>query len=110
MDVPWLDLKRQYATIQDEVAKAMARVLETQQFILGPRVSEFEEAVARYCGAPFAVGVASGTDALVLALRASGIGPGDEVITTPLTFGATAAAVMIAGARPVFEIGRASCR
>jgi dTDP-4-amino-4,6-dideoxygalactose transaminase len=101
-EVPWLDLKRQYASIRDEIAQAIAGVLEAQQFILGPRVAELEEAVARYCGSPFAVGVASGTDALVLALRACGIGPGDEVITTPLTFGATAAAVTIAGARPVF--------
>jgi dTDP-4-amino-4,6-dideoxygalactose transaminase len=99
---PFVDLKAQYATIRDEVMQAVTRVMESQGFILGPEVQAFENEIARYVGVRFAVGCASGTDALILALLALNIGPGDEVITTPFTFVATAGAVARAGATPVF--------
>jgi dTDP-4-amino-4,6-dideoxygalactose transaminase len=102
MRVPWLDLPGQYRGIRDEVLRAIAEVLETQQFVLGPRVAALEAAIAARCGTRFGVGVASGTDALVLALKALDIGPGDEVLTTALSFGATATAIAMVGARPVF--------
>ena len=75
--VPWLDLKGQYASIRDEVRAAIDEVLESQHFILGPKVEALERAIAERCGTRFGVGVASGTDALVLALKALDIGPGD---------------------------------
>jgi len=102
MNVPELALTRQYAEIAEELAGAFAQVLSTQRFASGPRVAELEEKLAAYCQARFAVGVASGTDALFVALLALGVGPGDEVITTPFTFFATAGAVHRVGARPVF--------
>lgn len=102
MEIPQLDLKAQYATIREEVQEAMAQILETQKFILGPGVEEFEQELALYCGTKAAVGVASGTDALVLSLVALGIGPGDEIITSPYTFLATASSIRRVGARPVF--------
>jgi dTDP-4-amino-4,6-dideoxygalactose transaminase len=96
------DLKGQYQSIKGEIDAAISRVLQHTQFILGQEVKTFEGEMAAYCGTKHAVGVASGTDALHLALLAFGIGPGDEVITTPFTFIATAEAIVNCGARPVF--------
>ena len=100
--VPMLDLKAQHETIADEVEAAVRGVLESQHFILGPEVREFETEIADYCGTSHAVGCASGSDALLLALMACGVGPGDEVITSPFTFFATAGSVARLGAKPVF--------
>ena len=100
--IPVVDLKAQYAAIKPEVDTAIQRVLAHTQYIQGPEVRSFEEAFARFVGAGAAIGVASGTAALHLALLACGIGPGDEVITTPFTFYATAEAIDQAGATPVF--------
>jgi dTDP-4-amino-4,6-dideoxygalactose transaminase len=100
--VPMLDLAAQYRSIQDEIHAAINRVLESQHFILGPEVKALEQEVARYCDRKFGVGVASGTDALILALCACGVGPGDEVIVPSFTFIATADSVSILGAKPVF--------
>ncbi|HOX37497.1 MAG TPA: DegT/DnrJ/EryC1/StrS family aminotransferase [Candidatus Brocadiia bacterium] len=102
MKVPLLDLTRQYRTIKDEIDSAIAKVVESQLFILGRTVADFEETVKQYTAASHAVSCASGTDALLLSLMALGIGPGDEVITTPFTFFATAGAIHRAGAKPVF--------
>ena len=102
MKVPELALSRQYEHLAEEVQAALAEVLSSQRFASGPKVAELEERLARYCQAPFAVAVASGTDALALALLALGVGAGDEVVTTPFTFFATAGAVHRVGARPVF--------
>ena len=99
---PFLDLKAQFSEIRDEVMAALSRVMESQQFILGPEVEAFEDEVAAKVGARAAIGLASGTDAILLSLLARGIGPGDEVITTPFTFVATAGAVAQLGARPIF--------
>jgi len=100
--IPMVDLRRQYLRLKEEIDAAVLDVLDKTQFILGPNVSELEAEVARYHGVPHAVGVANGTDALLLALRALGIGAGDEVITTPFTFIATAEVVGLLGAVPVF--------
>jgi dTDP-4-amino-4,6-dideoxygalactose transaminase len=97
-----LDLKRQYARIREEVRDAIDRVCDTQHFILGPEVEAFERAAAGFTGAAAAIGCASGTDAIWLALAAAGVGPSDQVITTPFSFFATASAILRAGACPVF--------
>ncbi len=102
MKVPLLDLKAQYSTIRPEIEAAVKDVFESQQFIMGPKVKEFEAAAARYIGAPHAIGCASGTDAILLALMALGVGPGDEVITTPFTFFATGGCVARLGAKQVY--------
>jgi len=100
--VPLLDLKAQWATVKEEVTQAVAAVFESQQFILGPVVEECEKRIAEYCRCGFGVGVTSGTDALLIAMMAEGIGPGDEVITTPYTFFATAGSIARLEAKPVF--------
>jgi dTDP-4-amino-4,6-dideoxygalactose transaminase len=100
--IPMVDLAAQYRRIRPEVDAAMARVLETTAFIKGEDCGTFEREFAAYCGAAHAVGVANGTDALILALRAYGVGPGDEVVTVANTFIATGEAILLNGARPVF--------
>jgi dTDP-4-amino-4,6-dideoxygalactose transaminase len=102
MKVPLLDLKAQYQVIKDEIKEAMEEVLESQHFILGPRVEALEDAIASYCGCKYGVGVSSGTDALLITLMVKGIGPGDGVITVPYTFFSTAGCVFRLGARPFF--------
>lgn len=100
--VPFLDLKLHHAPIRDEIMAAMAEVIDANAFAGGPFVARFEDAYARYCTTRCCLGVANGTDSLWVALLAAGIGPGDEVITVPMTFMATAEAITYAGARPVF--------
>ncbi|MCH2151950.1 MAG: DegT/DnrJ/EryC1/StrS family aminotransferase [Phycisphaerales bacterium] len=102
INVPLLDLKAQYETIRDEVEPVIREVVESQWFIMGPNVADFEAAVADYCGTKYAVGCASGSDALLLALMANDIGPGDEVICPSYTFFATAGSIWRLGAKPVF--------
>ena len=102
MKVPLLDLKLQYAIIRQEVEPALKKVVENQDFILGDEVTGLEKEVAAYCGAKYGIGVASGTDALILSLKALDIGAGDEVITAPFTFFATAESISSVGAKPVF--------
>jgi dTDP-4-amino-4,6-dideoxygalactose transaminase len=100
--VPFLDLTRQYKRIEEEILSAQKRVFEKGRFILGEEVSAFEDEFARYCGVRYGVGVGSGTDALFLALKAAGIGEGDEVITVSHSFIASAIAISMTGAKPVF--------
>ncbi|RMD60105.1 MAG: DegT/DnrJ/EryC1/StrS family aminotransferase [Nitrospirae bacterium] len=102
MKIPMVDLRSQYRDIKKEVEDTIKEILESGQFILGPHVREFEREVAAYHGCKYAVGVASGTDALHLSLMALGIGEGDEVITTPFSFIAAAEAIVYVGAKPVF--------
>ncbi|HXI89096.1 MAG TPA: DegT/DnrJ/EryC1/StrS family aminotransferase, partial [Blastocatellia bacterium] len=99
MRIPILDLSVQYQQIAGEIQAAVERVLNSQQFILGPEVRELEREIAPYCQCSEAVGCASGSDALLLALMACGIGPGDEVITTPFSFFATVGSIVRLGAR-----------
>src|SRR5438445_1541312 len=101
-DVPMLDLSRQYAGIRNEVLAAVARVCDSQHYILGEEVVAFEREFAALCATADCVGCASGTDGLWLALAAAGIGPGDSVITTPFSFFATASSILRTGAKPVF--------
>lgn len=102
MKVPFLDLKVQYAPLREQVLSAVSEVLESQVCIGGPRVAELEQKIAAISGCKFGVGVSSGTDALVCSMMSLGLGPGDEVITTPFTFFATAGSITRTGARPVF--------
>lgn len=107
---PFIDLKAQYAALKERIDARMRAVLEHGQFILGPEVAELEEALARYTGARHCVTCASGTEALLIALMALGVKPGDEVITTPFTFVATAEMIVLLGARPVFvDVERDTC-
>jgi len=100
--IPMVDLKSQYHSLKNEIDPAVLDAIESTQFILGPNVTAFEQETAAYLGAPYAVSCASGTDALHLAILAAGIGAGDEVITSPFTFIATAEAICYVGATPVF--------
>ncbi|MBI5238799.1 MAG: DegT/DnrJ/EryC1/StrS family aminotransferase [Deltaproteobacteria bacterium] len=102
MKVPLLDLSGQYRSIRKEVLDEVKKVCDSQHYILGRNVSNLESEIAAYCGARYAVGVASGTDAILLSLMAAGIGPGDKVITTPFTFFATAGSIARQGAVPLF--------
>ncbi len=110
MQVPFLDLKAQYRSIKEEIDAAMQAVVDQTAFAGGPFVARFEEAFAKFCGCKYAVGAGSGTDALWMALIASGVGPGDEVITVPDTFIATAEAISFCGAQPVFvDVVESTC-
>ncbi|MEJ2525034.1 MAG: DegT/DnrJ/EryC1/StrS family aminotransferase [Desulfuromonadales bacterium] len=102
MPIPMVDLGLQYRELKEDIDRAIAEVLATTQFVLGPQGRALEEELAAYLGVRHAIGVASGTDALHLALKGAGVGPGDEVITTPFTFIATAEAIAYVGATPVF--------
>jgi dTDP-4-amino-4,6-dideoxygalactose transaminase len=99
--VPMLDFSRQFAVLREEMMAAIAQVCDSQRFILGPEVARFEKSAAKACGVPFAVGCASGTDALWLAMAALDIGPGDVVVTTPFTFFASVSSILRCGATPV---------
>ena len=100
--VPMLDLNAQYLPVEAKVIEAITRVVQSKQFVMGPQVAELEQALSEYCQVPHAIGVSSGTDALVLALMAIGVGVGDEVITSPFSFFATAGSIARVGATPVF--------
>ena len=102
MKIPPLDLKRQYAIIKDEIDSAIQDVLNHGGFILGPEVKELESKLAEYCGSKHGIGVASGTDALLLSLMGVGIKPGDEVVTSTFTFFATGGVISRLGAKPVY--------
>lgn len=110
MRVPLLDLSQQYATLAEPIRAQIEEVLASQHFILGPKVEAFEQAMARYCGAPHAIGVSSGTDALLAVFMALGFGPGDAVITSDYSFFATGSCVARVGATPIFiDIDPVTC-
>lgn len=100
--VPYIDLASEYRELQPEIDRVVLQVLASGRYVLGPNVEAFEREIAEFCRARWAVGVGSGTDALEFALRAAGIGPGDEVLTTPMTYVATVEAICAIGARPIF--------
>ncbi len=102
MNIPFLDLKSQYLSIKPEIDEALQEVIDKTAFAGGPFVTRFEKAFAEFCGCQEAIGVGSGTEALWMSLLALGVGPGDEVITVPNTFIATAEAISFCGATPVF--------
>ena len=102
MQVPLLDLRAQYAPMKEEILKTIAEICDSQRFILGDKVESFEQELTAYCQSGASVGVSSGSDALLIALMAEGIKPGDEIITSPFTFFATVGAIVRAGAKPVF--------
>src|SRR4026208_86391 len=102
MNVPLLDLQSQYVSIRDELQQAVERVMSSQRFVLGDEVRKLESSIAEYCQTKHAIGCASGSDALLLAMMALDVKAGDEVITTPFSFFATAACITRLGARPVF--------
>ncbi len=102
MHIPILDLKRQYQSIKPQIDAAIKRCVDNQDFILGDEVTNLEKEISYYCGTKYGIGVASGTDSLILSLKALGVKEGDEVITSPFTFFATAEAVSLVGAKPVF--------
>src|SRR6266480_7947427 len=102
MRVPLLDLNEQYAALAEPIRAAIDEVLATQDFILGPRVEAFEKAIAEYCGSQHAIGVSSGTDALLAVFMAMGLGPGDAVLTSDYSFFASGSCVSRVGATPVF--------
>ena len=102
MTMPFIDLKAQYRALQPQIQARINAVLEHGQYIMGPEVKELEDKLAAYTGARHCITVASGTEALLMSLMALGIGPGDEVITTPFTFAATAEVIVLVGAKPVF--------
>jgi dTDP-4-amino-4,6-dideoxygalactose transaminase len=106
MEVPYVNLAAQHAPIKERLLEAVGKVMDHSRFVMGQEVSEFEERFAELCGVRYAVGVNSGTDALILALKSLGVGPGDEVITPPNSFVASASCIALLGARPVFvDIG-----
>src|SRR5438309_1673047 len=102
LSVPFADLHGQYADLREEMLEVLAEVTASTSYVLGPKVAAFEQTFAEYAGGKHCIGVNSGTSALHLALLAAGVGPGDEVITVPMTFVATVSAILYAGARPVF--------
>src|SRR3954464_10061548 len=102
MKVPFLDLRVLDAELKQEMLKAVEAVMDHGRVLLGPEVEAFERELAAYCGVKYALGVGSGTDALILAVRALGIGAGDEVITSAISFVGTANGIALAGAKPVF--------
>jgi dTDP-4-amino-4,6-dideoxygalactose transaminase len=102
VEIPLDDLTRQYERIKDEVHEAIDQVLPTGRYTLGPYLEQFEREFAAYCGTDYCIGISSGTEALHLALAACGVGPGDEVITVPNTYIATALGITYCGATPVF--------
>ncbi|GAH46825.1 unnamed protein product, partial [marine sediment metagenome] len=102
MKIPFLNLKAQYSSIKDEIDKKISFLIDNAAFILGEELEKFEKEFAEFCNAKYSVGVSSGTDALIIALRALNISYGDEVITVPNTFIATSEAISLVGARPVF--------